>query len=108
MKLAQGEYVALEKIENMYNSSSIVSQLYVHGDSLQSFLLGVLVPDPLQLAQLATNVLGKKVGVNDTTTLEAAAKDPEVNAAVLALLTKEAKRNALKGYVSECSERYAC
>jgi len=98
MKLAQGEYVALEKIENMYNSSPIISQLYVHGDSLQSFLLGVLVPELLQLAQLATSVLGTKVDMNDTTALEAAAKDPEVNAAVLALLTKEAKRNALKGF----------
>jgi long-chain acyl-CoA synthetase len=100
MKLAQGEYVALEKIENMYSSASIVAQFYVHGDSLQSFLLGVLVPELGPFSQLATNVLGIKVNENDTAALEAASKDPKVNAAILALLTKEVKRNALKGSVS--------
>jgi len=98
MKLAQGEYVALEKIENMYSSSSLVAQIYIHGDSLQSFLLAVLVPDPGPFSQVVADVLGKKVDVSNTATLEAAAKYPKVNAAVLAILAKEAKRNALKGF----------
>jgi long-chain acyl-CoA synthetase len=97
MKLAQGEYVALEKIENLYSSSPMVAQIYVHGDSLQSYLLAVLIPEPLQLSNLATHVLGKKVHETDKAAMEAATKDPQVNAAVLTLLTKEAKRNALKG-----------
>jgi len=34
-KLAQGEYIAPEKIENIYIRSDAVAQVFVHGDSLQ-------------------------------------------------------------------------
>lgn len=34
-KLAQGEYIAPEKIENIYIRSEAVAQTFVHGDSLQ-------------------------------------------------------------------------
>lgn len=34
-KLAQGEYIAPEKIENIYVRSEAVAQAFVHGDSLQ-------------------------------------------------------------------------
>uniref|UniRef100_A0A6Q2XLP4 Arachidonate--CoA ligase n=1 Tax=Esox lucius TaxID=8010 RepID=A0A6Q2XLP4_ESOLU len=45
-KLAQGEYISPEKIENIYIRSEPVAQLYVHGDSLQSCLVAIVVPDP--------------------------------------------------------------
>ncbi|MGH0117905.1 UNVERIFIED_CONTAM: hypothetical protein FKN15_074372 [Acipenser sinensis] len=44
-KLAQGEYIAPEKIENIYIRSEPVAQVYVHGHSLQSCLVGIVVPD---------------------------------------------------------------
>ena len=44
-KLSQGEYIAPEKIENVYSQSSYVAQIFVHGESLKSCLVAVIVPE---------------------------------------------------------------
>lgn len=44
-KLSQGEYVAPEKIENIIIQSLLIGQAFVHGDSLQSALVAIIVPD---------------------------------------------------------------
>ena len=97
MKLAQGEYVALERVDSMYNACPIVAQLYVHGDSLQSYLVAVVVPDPVQLAALASRVWGTAVSDKDQGALNRAIQDPKINAEVLKMLNKQAKIAGLKG-----------
>lgn len=57
-KLSQGEYIAPEKIENVYLRAPYIQQVFVHGDSLKSSLVGIVVPDFEQLASWA-----KKKGV---------------------------------------------
>merc|ERR1711959_814018 len=44
-KLSQGEYIAPEKIENIYQSSLLIEQIFVYGDSLQHMLVAIVVPD---------------------------------------------------------------
>ena len=39
------EYVAAEKIENVINQSLLVGQTFVHGDSFQTYLVAIVVPD---------------------------------------------------------------
>ena len=43
-KLQQGEYVAPEKIENKLENCKYVEQIFVYGDSLENYLVGILVP----------------------------------------------------------------
>ena len=52
-KLSQGEYVATEKIENVYIKAPLAGQVFVYGNSLHSMLLGVVTPDPDQLKNWA-------------------------------------------------------
>ncbi|ENN77865.1 hypothetical protein YQE_05543, partial [Dendroctonus ponderosae] len=44
-KLSQGEYIVPEKIENIYIRSQYVAQVFVHGESLKSCIIAVVVPD---------------------------------------------------------------
>jgi long-chain acyl-CoA synthetase len=44
-KLAQGEYIAPEKLENQYGKIDVVKQILIYGDSLQSNIVAVIVPD---------------------------------------------------------------
>lgn len=46
IKLSQAEFVAITPIENAYlGDNPLVTQIYVYGNSLQAYLLAVVVPD---------------------------------------------------------------
>ncbi|XP_003223478.1 long-chain-fatty-acid--CoA ligase 5 [Anolis carolinensis] len=90
-KLAQGEYIAPEKIENIYIRSSTVAQVFVHGDSLQSFLVGVVVPDPETLPEFAG-----KLGINGS--YEELCKNAAVKKAILTDMVKLGKEAGLKSF----------
>jgi long-chain acyl-CoA synthetase len=107
MKLAQGEYVALEKIENLYGASPVVGQIYVHGDSLEPYLLAVVIPDPVQLAAVVSSLTSTTVKPDDFETLVKACKDERVNKHILTTLTQEAKRSGLKGCALQLAWKYS-
>lgn len=97
MKLAQGEYVALEKVENTYSTTPIVSQIFVYGDSLRDYLVAVVVPDPMALSVLATNLGVGKIDPTNLAALDAALKEEKVHKAIKKELDNEAKKQGLKG-----------
>jgi fatty acid CoA ligase FadD9 len=44
LKLAQGEFVTLAKLEAVFGNSPLVRQIYIYGNSAQPYLLAVVVP----------------------------------------------------------------
>ncbi|XP_005094742.1 long-chain-fatty-acid--CoA ligase 1 isoform X2 [Aplysia californica] len=87
-KLAQGEYIAPEKIENILAQSPYLAQVYVHGDSLQACLVSIVIPDPETLPGLAS-----KLGV--TGSMEELCKNEEVKKAIFKDLIDLSKKNGL-------------
>ncbi|XP_041672361.1 long-chain-fatty-acid--CoA ligase 5 [Cheilinus undulatus] len=90
-KLAQGEYIAPEKIENVYVRSGPVAQVFVHGDSLQSCLVAIVVPDPDVLPGFAKNL-----GLSGS--MEELCKNKELKKAILSDMTKLGKEAGLKSF----------
>ncbi|XP_062398563.1 long-chain-fatty-acid--CoA ligase 1 [Sardina pilchardus] len=90
-KLSQGEYIAPEKIENIYTRCTPVLQVFVHGDSLQSHLVGVVVPDPEVFTDWT-----KERGIVGS--YEELCQNPDVKKAVLEDMTAVGKEAGLKSF----------
>jgi len=99
LKLAQGEYISPERIENVYLSRiPFLAQAYVHGDSMQSFLVAIFGINPEAFAVFAGKVLGTKIEPTNLKAVEAATQDDRVRRAVIHELDKVSKQDKFKGY----------
>ncbi|KAI9016517.1 hypothetical protein CLU79DRAFT_763028 [Phycomyces nitens] len=92
-KLAQGEYIAPEKIENIYVKNPLVSQIFIHGDSLQYSLVAIVVPDKAALNKLAQTILP-----GTDLDYQAQCDNFAIREAVLGQLTQSAKKGGLLGF----------
>ncbi|KAL2066568.1 hypothetical protein VTL71DRAFT_2639 [Oculimacula yallundae] len=99
LKLAQGEYVSPERIENVYlANTNILAQAFVHGDSTQAFMVSVFGVDPVAFAPFASAVLKKTIKADDLDAIKAAAKDNKVRKAVVKELDKIGKKNKFNAW----------
>ncbi|KAI6181270.1 Arachidonate--CoA ligase [Aphelenchoides besseyi] len=90
-KLAQGEYVAPEKIESIYVMCPIVQQVYVDGHSLENSLVAIVVPEPQELINWYKAETGKDKP------LEQICKEPKARSHVLKMMTEQGKAAKLNG-----------
>lgn len=99
LKLAQGEYISPERIENVYLANcGWLASAYVHGDSHQSFLVAIFGIAPDLFPQFASKVLGEKIAEGDIAKLNEVLRSKKIEKAVLKELDKIGKKNKFNSY----------
>lgn len=92
-KLSQGEYIAPDRLGEIYKCARSVSEIFVHGDSLKSTIVAMIFPDEIGLRELAKNN-----GVNEEEEFEKLCQDDKIKALVILELKQVAVTNCLKGF----------
>jgi long-chain acyl-CoA synthetase len=91
-KLAQGEYIAPEKIEVVYNKHELIAQSFVYGDSLKGCLVAIIVPDWDTAKGWAAQSGFTVQSISEL------CDNVEIKNALLKILTTHGKTNGLKGF----------
>ncbi|XP_023731133.1 long chain acyl-CoA synthetase 7, peroxisomal [Lactuca sativa] len=91
-KLAQGEYIAPDKIENVYAKCRFISQSFIYGDSFNSSLVAIISVDPDVMKDWAAS---QGIKYNDLGQL---CNDPRAKAAVLGEMDVVAREAQLRGF----------
>ncbi|RQO95783.2 hypothetical protein POPTR_009G109900v4 [Populus trichocarpa] len=90
-KLSQGEYVAVENLENVYLRCPHITSIWVYGNSFESFLVAVVVPDRQALEDWAANH-------NETDDFKSLCKNLKARKYILDELNSIGKTNNLRGF----------
>jgi long-chain acyl-CoA synthetase len=99
LKLAQGEYISPERIENVYLANcGWIASAYVHGDSHQSFLVAIFGVAPDMFPAFASKALGETIKEGETEKLKAALTNKKVEKAVLKELDRVGRKNKFNSY----------
>lgn len=90
-KLSQGEYVAVENLENIYGATPGIDSIWIYGNSFESFLVAVVNPNQQALEHWA-----QEYGISGEFT--SLCENSKAKEFILGELTKTAKAHRLKGF----------
>ncbi|KAL8244818.1 hypothetical protein R6Q59_011076 [Mikania micrantha] len=90
-KLAQGEYVAVENLENVYGLVTAIDEIWVYGNSFESCLVAVVNPNKQAIEKWA-----RSSDVSDD--FELLCHNPKAKEYILGELTRIGRENKLKGF----------
>ena len=90
-KLSQGEYVAPEKIENLYVKVPYIAEVFVFGDSLKDYCVGFFVAD-----ENVFPIVAKKMGYEGT--LEELCNNEELVEKLWRDIYTQGKQEGLHGF----------
>jgi len=96
IKLAQGEFVVIEEVENAYCTCPIVSQIFVYGDGLREFLVAVVEPDVKELRKIWNSVHPPKEGEAEPT-VKQMCEDADVKKVVMDMFNEAHKKSGMTG-----------
>lgn len=91
-KLSIGEYIAPDKLEQIYKATDGVGDIFVYGDSLKSCLIAIVHPDPEELKGIATGLDIASEDYNELVQME------EVKKYFFDALLSKQKTSGLKGF----------
>ncbi|BFZ55509.1 medium-chain fatty acid-CoA ligase faa2 [Savitreella phatthalungensis] len=97
-KLAQGEYVSPERIENMMLASTLFTQLFIHGNSEETFLVAIGGVNPDEFAPFASKILGRSISNTDLAAVKQACDEPKVVDEVIKICSRNADKAKLQGF----------
>jgi len=92
VKLANGEYIALERLESIYKSCNLVANICVHASTSANQPMAIIIPHEAHLR----NYLAAK-GLDATAELGVLTADKQVAEFVLKEVNAVGKKNGFKG-----------
>ncbi|XP_058191011.1 probable CoA ligase CCL6 [Rhododendron vialii] len=90
-KLSQGEYIAVENLENTYSRCPLVTSIWVYGNSFESFPVAVVAPDRKALEEWAANN-------NQTGDFKQLCENLKARKYILDELNSTGQKNKLRGF----------